>query len=687
MPGFQLNDIIEFKDELNIADDDLNSSLSFLKGMSTRRYRVSGDPSAGGKGIGYQCVLLDDTDKALQDDNGTPLKFFVKIPKEGGQYVHQERVRYMNILKDAAINEGLTWAKLKDIPQLATVGFDRCVRDNHGVPFPKTAQRFLSEGTTLNEKIHYKSHRFQALDEGTFLRYALMLGELVAKIHNRRVIHGDIHPGNIFVTTKQEAWRHDSLDGLERFVLIDFGAAIFELGNDGVVNLNHEFRAPERNPQRASYVISEAIDVYSFGKILYVLATGLRDKAAVIEDGYEDNRKRRAYIRERLKSPYRENPCYLDILMSCCSFDPINRPSMFQVVAHLKRLIKTGMLNNSAVLPKALTLQGRIKSMSSEAKKLFAGLDPVTTNLFEMMVHEKIEEAMSMFSETPTTQAIIKGTRWDVISSLTMLIDQMNEGDSWTSLTTPEVWQGSGLGLDGRYMSSNILALRRNASIRRFMALSVDQLGRDWSRGLAELLEKSDSKDLTALSKQLVIAVDNTKEKYEQGISEDYRKKYRKMAYDYLCAWRDGISTNSLNSFVSPGLFARKDGEAEVSYREATGLHLGLIVFEDIDCLRESKKANALSLLTLGNQPLNVVTEMHGRLPRNTGQPRAKEPAIPSLVGFRLFKSLQPEMTRDRIIRFYDLVHRNHNHEWRNAVNIGPTLEELCAEFGSKLEL
>lgn len=689
MPDFQDGEIIEFKDELYVDDDDLQDRLKFLRGLISRRYQVVDKAGDGGKGVGFKCVLLDNADNPLLDDHDEPLYFFVKIPKEGGQYKHQERVRYMNTLKEAAINERLTWAKLKDTPRLANVGFDRCVRDhNYGVPFPKTAQRYLSEGQTLNEKIRYASPQFHPPDERTFLHYALKLAEAVAGVHSRRVTHGDIHMGNIFVTTKEEAWRTDSQDIGEHFVLIDFGAAIFEQGNDGTVNVNHEFRAPERRPLGASYVISEAVDVYSFGKILYVLCTGLRDEAALIPDGVEDNRERRAYIRGKLQPLYSQNPCYLDIIASCCSYDPINRPSMSQIVAYLNRLINTGIFVSGPAVPKVKALNASIDDMKRRSKKLFQELDPVTKDLFEMMAREKVEEIMDMFSDEPTTQAVVRGTRWEVINSLAMLFDHMKEGDSWTTMTTPEVWQGKGLGLDGRYMSSNILALKRGASIRRFMGLSVDQLGLTWSRGLAEILNDSKSDDLKLLGSRLSEAVGNIRVRYEQNISDHYYRTYRRMVYDYLRAWRDGITVHKLYpSFVSNSLFSYNKGLALPSYSEATGLHMSLIIFEDIDCLRESKKVNALSLLILGGQPFSVVTEMHGRIPRHGGQQSEKEPAIPSLVGFRLFKSLLPDMTEERKIRFFDLVHRNQGHEWRGAVNIGPHLHELCEAVESKLEL
>jgi len=687
MPEFEAGDIIEFTDRLKIDDEDVKHGLDFLNHNNPRKYRVVSKAGDGGKGLGYQCELLNQAGNGVIDRNGESLQFFVKIPKEGGEYDHHERMRYMNIMKEAAIGEKLTWAKLRSIQHRANVAFDRCVADYENVPFPKTAQRFLSHGQTLKEKINYESSMFQPIDEKTFLHYALMLAELIETVHNRRVTHGDIHPGNIFVTSKQEAWRSDSLDVDEHFVLIDFGAAIFEQGHDGAVNLNHEFRAPERDPKRASYVISEAVDTYSFGKILYVLGTGLSGELAKIPDGFEDDRKRRAYIREKLQAPYSQNPCYLDIIAACCSYDPINRPSMSQAVARLKALINGGLFASNPSVRTSESLNTRIMQMKTQSEEWVSGLDSVTKDLFEMMVREKVEEMMSMFSDIPTTQAIVRGTRWDVINSITMLFDHMKAGDSWTCFTTPEVWQGNGLGLGGRYMSSNVLALRRGASIRRFMGVSVDQLGKDWSRGLAEILDSSRSTHFRSLSKRLSQAADNTTDKYDRSIGDDYRKKYRKMLYDYLCAWRDAISKYNLSSVVADDLFLKDHGKASASYLTANGLHMSMLVYEDINGLRESRKANAPSLLILGDARFNVLTEMRGRLPRKSGQEREKEPAIPSLVGFRLFKSLQPDMIQQRMIRFYDLVHRPRDFEWRQAVNIGPSLAELCEAVESKLEL
>jgi len=361
---------------------------------------------------------------------------------------------------------------------------------------------------------------------------------------------------------------------------------------------------------------------------------------------------------------------------------------MSQVISQLDRIALSSGLPIATARARNDELSVRLERLKTEADEWANKLDVVTKEIFESLMHEKLDEIRRTFSEIPTVQAYVKGTRWELIDQLTSLFDRMGERDTWTTMTTPEVWQGQALGLDGRYMSSNVLALRRGASIRRFMAISVDQLGRDWANGLADMLRDAESTELRALGNRIVEVAGVTGADAEKRFTEGYRAKYRKLLSDYLTAWNRQILRYGLEGVVSPGLFDPLLGRATESFQRSGGLMMSVQVYEDIDSLRQARKENSVSLLSLQGEIFNVTTEMRGRLPRRSDRLVVKEvePPVPNLFGLRIYRAQVPQMTSQRMIRFYDQVHRVKPKRWR-AINIGPSLQELCKVVNFKLEI
>jgi eukaryotic-like serine/threonine-protein kinase len=109
--------------------------------------------------------------------------------------------------------------------------------------------------------------RQQILSEPEALRYIQQIGEALIVVHENRLIHRDVHPGNIFSRVR---------DGQPEAVLIDFGLALdFDhiLTTNRTKETSEGFTPPELYAQHTKPTGAYS-DIYSLAATLYVLLTG-----------------------------------------------------------------------------------------------------------------------------------------------------------------------------------------------------------------------------------------------------------------------------------------------------------------------------------------------------------------------------------------------------------------------------
>lgn len=108
--------------------------------------------------------------------------------------------------------------------------------------------------------------RQQILSEQEALRYIQQIGEALIVVHENRLIHRDVQPGNIFLRVR---------DGQAEAVLIDFGLALdFDhiLTTNRTKETSEGFTPPELYAK--SIPTGAYSDIYSLAATLYVLVTG-----------------------------------------------------------------------------------------------------------------------------------------------------------------------------------------------------------------------------------------------------------------------------------------------------------------------------------------------------------------------------------------------------------------------------
>jgi serine/threonine protein kinase len=205
---------------------------------------VSGDVPVGGRRVGGAAVeVLHDSDRAL----------VTRVMSPGGHTVIRKQVRgadgELRVRHERAMLQRL--AGLEYVPRLVDADDDDVLLlvDLGGVALSSV----LSAGP---------------MGLAELLTLAVDLGEVVAEVHSRGVVHKDINPGNIL------------LSGVPRRPsLIDFGlATTFAEERPGFLHTSLiagtlKYLAPEQTG-RTGRSVDHRADLYAVGATLYELATG-----------------------------------------------------------------------------------------------------------------------------------------------------------------------------------------------------------------------------------------------------------------------------------------------------------------------------------------------------------------------------------------------------------------------------
>jgi len=214
--------------------------------MTTSRYRIIEKLGAGGMGVVYKA---EDTRLGRL----VALKF---LPPEGRQDAHALARFEREAQAASALNHH----------NICTV-YD--IGEQDGQTF--IAMELL-EGVTLQEKMGARPLPLDVL-----LDYALQVAAALEAAHEHGIVHRDIKPSNIFITSRGEVKLADF--GLAKRVMMD-GAAKGEaptmsvsITGRGAIVGTVAYMSPEQAQDKD---VDARSDIFSFGVVLYEMATGKR---------------------------------------------------------------------------------------------------------------------------------------------------------------------------------------------------------------------------------------------------------------------------------------------------------------------------------------------------------------------------------------------------------------------------
>lgn len=218
---------------------------SSLVGQTISHYRVVAKLGAGGMGVVYKAV-----DEQLQ--RTVALKF---LPEEFTAKCSERD----NLLREARAASAL------DHPNIGVI---------YGLEHDGSGRYFISmghyEGETLAERLGRGTPSLRdALD------LAIQIAGGLAVAHARNIVHRDIKPGNIILTTDNQA------------KIVDFGLARMIAATNATLTVNTSGTLPYMSPEQ---ILGEAVDpradVWALGVILVQLLTGThpfyRDNSAAM---------------------------------------------------------------------------------------------------------------------------------------------------------------------------------------------------------------------------------------------------------------------------------------------------------------------------------------------------------------------------------------------------------------------
>jgi serine/threonine protein kinase len=626
-----------------------------------RHYQQGKEIGRGAFGIAYHGIACDGKGDRLSD-----IDLVVKIPLiQSEDRTNEEIRRRLNRIAEKNIEDFFHIGTRLERSPYANPLLDLVdqVVDLEGDKFSTqaTVQLFLKNEVDLDRWLRSSGFVAQPVmrdpvtklisNEGNFLgipdrikwaEVALRIGQGIEDFHRRRVTHGDIHPGNVFL-------------GATTVKLIDYGDAFVATPDRNFrARKLHSYLAPERLSRN---MLNEQVDIYSFGMLMLYLATG---RELITPDRKPG--EYRSYVEDEIRNRNRHllgttEPRIADLIGRCISRDPADRPRMLDVCETLEEIAKS---NGSAIKSDRRPPEEMLQNIANRLAAAREKHSPAVVKLLE----QQIRDLEYTFDGLDTEMVELRGTRDQLLRGMVSLFENLGEHDSWTAPTTLPLWQRSALGLGGSYASATIRAVQRGASVRRIFLVSVEELGREFSERLKSLCEQSADATLRSVGGQFKKAIHD----YDPLVNE------RRVLDSIVVDWHRERFVHLLKSLEASianwGLdrLVLRHTQTSQPIKDLQGLYYGLRVVPTLDDIGAAREDNPVSLMhisserDLARQWLLVSIEARGR----KGKPDDMEK--PHLIGLRVFKSVQGR-PKDRINHLNNLI--------RESVDISSVTREL----------
>jgi len=440
-----------------------------------RCYRVTEQlaPSPGARGYAYKAEMLStEANGGINHIPGEPGAVpsdgvFLKTPRI------QENAPYPVVQAKLAEITGQFMAQYTKHRALHDlVGEVACVFDWGWTPvtegtrysLPFLAQRYVP-GTTLRAHLAARGAFHGITDAPSWFQLASQITNLVQRLHNRGLVHGDVSPDNIIIE------KGGNRNGLP--TLVDFGEAVLyshEMSGRGVkvaaTERRHKYQAPERRTAGMEWY--HPADIYSLGAVFYFMATGEDPNPNLPDD-----------IHELKQSVYSEIKRYNDKLLDSPSgagiakmIDKCLRQQPYERYAYVESLARALVLfSRSAERAADATTAAVVETRLAETATLSTDSNLTENPFFLRLALVEIERTKRRLETMTRGHVEIVGEREELIDSLLEYLAVLRKGDEYITITAPQLWTDDNLGINGRFLTMNKILAQEGVVIRRIFIL------------------------------------------------------------------------------------------------------------------------------------------------------------------------------------------------------------------------
>jgi serine/threonine protein kinase len=400
--------------------------------------------------------------------------FIVKVPLQSLEGpVDSKIIREIGAIYQALAAEFAIMRRLDELSCVAHVpDFGHLeIKFEHEFTIPMCflVQQYV-HGKTLNAYMEEQSHGFSGIKKAEeWFKWASKIVDCVRKVHEKGVVHGNLHPKNIIIDE----------DGNP--VLIDFRNATLSdvvLGGNGGRRDASRYVAPER--WKPNGIWHTSADIYSLGGILFYLATGNAPPVATAEF-YEKKRIENTEskfaandevknavvrgIKEANPDLYIENPGIADIVARCLrASHRIRTPHVEALLEDLEtfnpsphRLYRTDILET-------------IEQIAQQAKEL----ETKNNLLYRGLAKQNLRLLLRDLERMTFGLYELMGDHEDITGGFSRALSMLDKGDQYLTISIPSFWHPHNLGINGRFLAMHRLAAQRGVTIRRVFIISDD---------------------------------------------------------------------------------------------------------------------------------------------------------------------------------------------------------------------
>ncbi|GBB97037.1 hypothetical protein RclHR1_00290035 [Rhizophagus clarus] len=278
--------------------------------------------------IVFEWIPYDQFNNIEKIDEGGFSIIYSAIWKNGPLSYDSGKMEYIResykkvALKCLNISQNLTNEFLNEIKKYSTDTYSRHILRTYGISQNSYTNDYIivleyAESGNFNNWINKNYENFYWLRKFNILQNIV---NGLKEIHQKGLVHRDLHTGNILLMT--------SNFGNDVSSISDMGLC-GEIGNTDVTKIYGvmPYVAPEI---LRGNLYTQAADIYSFGMIMYFVATGKQPFANRAHDKLLALDIANKGIRPEIDE-FEVPKCYIDLMKNCWDPNPINRPNVIEI--------------------------------------------------------------------------------------------------------------------------------------------------------------------------------------------------------------------------------------------------------------------------------------------------------------------------------------------------------------------